>query len=83
MCKIYMFHRLINNTDGILDVVFSRFKSFLCTITLRQRTKGVLRRQHMLFLCLVIEKLLNLEKTTSSVISMLFFIYDINPLMLV
>ena len=78
------------NTDRTLDVVFSRFRGFSFTITLRQKPKGV---THMLSLCLVIqrgicitplgfclgvivnEKLLNLEMTTSSVLSVLLFIY--------
>ena len=36
-------HRLINNTDGTLDVVFSRFRGFSFTISLRQKPKGVTR----------------------------------------
>ena len=49
------------NTDRTLDVVFSRFRGFLFTITLRQKRKVVI----------VNEKLLNLEKTRSSVRSVL------------
>ena len=40
------------NTDRTLDVVFSRFRGFSFTITLRQKPKGVTR---MLSLCLVIQ----------------------------
>ena len=36
-------HRLINITDGTLDVVFSRFRGFSFTISLRQKPKGVTR----------------------------------------
>ena len=81
-----------NNTDRTLDVVFSRFRGFSFTITLRQKHKRVPRRQRMLSLCLVIqsccaellwasvsrivnEKPLNLEKTTSSGLSVLLLIY--------
>ena len=69
-------------TDNTLDVVFARFRGFSFTITLRQKPKIVMR---MLFLCLVIqysmcvtssgprvivkEKTLDLEKTTTSVLS--------------
>jgi len=49
------------NTDRTLDVVFSRFRGFSFTITLRQKRKVVI----------VNEKLLNLEKTRSSVRSVL------------
>ena len=84
-------HRSNNNTDKILDVVFSRFRGFSFTKTLRQRPKGV---THMLSLCLVIqrclrgtplgfchrvivnEKPVNLEKTTSSVLSVFLLTYD-------
>jgi len=31
---VNIFHRLINNTDRILDVVFSRFRGFSFTITI-------------------------------------------------
>ena len=79
-------HRLINNTDRKIDVVFSRLNGFSFTIILRQKPEGVPRRQRwitrqresmrvtLLGLCLrviVNEKLLNLEKTTSSVLSVL------------
>jgi len=75
-------HRLINNTDRTLDVVFSRFRGFSFIVTLRQKPKEVTR---MLSLCLVIqrsmrvtpsgfflrvivnEKTLNIKKPTSSV----------------
>ena len=43
------------NTDRTLDVVFSRFRGFSFTITLRQKSKVVI----------VNEKLLNPEKTRS------------------
>ena len=43
-------HRLMT-IDRTLDVVFSRFRGFSFTITLRQKTKGVTR---MLSLCFVI-----------------------------
>ena len=36
-------HRLISNTDRALEVVFSIFRGFPFTITLRQRPKGVTR----------------------------------------
>ena len=48
-------HRLINKTDRTLDVVFSRFRGFSFTITLRQRLKGV---TCMLSLCFVIQRCL-------------------------
>ena len=38
-----------------LDVVFLRFRGFSFTIALRQKPKGVPRRQRMLSLCLVIQ----------------------------
>ena len=82
--------KMNNNTDRTLDVVFSRFRGFSFTITLRQKPKWVRRR---LSFCLVIqrgmrvaplgcfriivnEKLLNLEKTTASVLSALLWIYS-------
>ena len=34
-----MYAQINNNTDRTLDVVFSRFKGFLFTITLRQNYK--------------------------------------------
>ena len=48
-------HRLINNTDRTLDVVFSRLRDYSFTITLRQRPKGV---TCMLSLCLIIQRCL-------------------------
>ena len=85
------FYTWINNiTDRTLDVVFSRFRGFSLTLNLRQRSKGVtrmlslclviqrcLRGTHLGF-CLRIfvnEKPLNLEKTISSVQSVLLIIY--------
>ena len=85
-----IFPLINNNTERTLDVVFSRFRGFLFTISLRQKSKGVTR---ILSPCLVIqrsmratplgfclrvivdEKPLNLEKTTSSVLSVLLLIY--------
>ena len=75
-------HRIIKITDRTLDVVFSRLRGFLFTITLRQTPKGVTRRitrhRESLFyadcFCLMVIvnlKPLNLEKTTSSVLSVI------------
>ena len=72
-----------------LDVVFLRFMGFSITITLRQKLKGVTRmlrwitrqrRESMRFCLRVIvnEKILNLEKTTSSVLSVLLLIDGYN-----
>ena len=47
--------RLIRITDKTLDVVFSRFRGFSFTITLRQKSKGV-KYAHALSLCLVIQR---------------------------
>ena len=47
LCKLVDYnHRLINNTDRTLDVVFSIFASFSVTVTLRQKPKGAPRRKH-------------------------------------
>ena len=85
-------HRLIKITDGTVDVVFSRFMCVSFTITLRQKPKEV---TSILSLCLVIqrvtpldfclrvivnEKPLNLEKTTSSVLSVLLLTYGCRAL---
>ena len=71
-------------TDNTLDVVFARFRGFSFTITLRQKPKEVMRMlflclviQHSMCvtssgLCprvIVNEKPLDLEKTTTSVLS--------------
>ena len=79
-------------TDGTVDVVFSRFMCVSFTITLRQKPKEV---TSILSLCLVIqqvtpldfclrvivnEKPLNLEKTTSSVLSVLLLTYGCRAL---
>ena len=80
------------NTDRTLDVFFSRFRGFSFILTIRQRPK-VVTRMHSLCLviqrclrgtplgfCLrasVKENPFNLEKTTSSILSVLFLIYDI------
>ena len=37
---VFLYHRLIKITDRKLDVVFSRFRGFSFTITLRQTPKG-------------------------------------------
>ena len=91
----YYTHRFITitNTDKTIDVVFSGFRGFSFTITLRQKPKGVQRRQRWitrqresmrclrgtpLGLCLrvnVNKKTLNLEKTTSSFLSVLLLIH--------
>ena len=90
MCCEYINHRLIKITDRALDVVFSRFRGLSFTLTLRQKPKGVPRKQRritiqresMHWLCgtplclhlkvIVNEKSINLEKTTSSVLSVIF-----------
>ena len=71
-------------TDNTLDVVFARFRGFSFTITLRQKPKEVMRMlflclviQHSMCVTssgvcprvIVNEKLLDLEKTTTSVLS--------------
>ena len=63
-------HRLINITDRTLDVVFSRFRGFSFTKTLRQKPKGITRmlQRESLFYA-ACEKTLHLEKMTSSVLS--------------
>ena len=41
--KLHLEHMINNNTDRTLDVVFSRFRGFSFTITLRLEPKGVTR----------------------------------------
>ena len=77
-------HRLINNTDITLDVVFSRFMGFSFRITMRLH--GVKRMRSLcpviqrglrgtpLGFCLIVivnEKSVNLEKTTPIVLSVI------------
>ena len=79
-------HRLIKITNRTLDVDFSRFMYVSFKITLRQKPKGVTRKLSLclvihrgmrvtpLGFCLrvfVNEKPINLEKTTTSVLSVL------------
>ena len=70
-------HRLIKITDSTLCVVFSRFMCVSCTITLRQKLKGDTRsRRRTVSLSVEIQDILNethinLEKTTSSVLSVI------------
>ena len=72
-----IFPQIYNNTDRTLDVVFSRFRGFSFTITMRQTHTSMLSYclviQHVTLLgfCLrvtVKETSLNLEKTTSGVL---------------
>ena len=80
-----------DNTDRTLDVVFSRFRGFSFTITMRQKPKGVTRipcqDREIACLCppkgfclrvIVKENPVHLEKTTSSVLSVLILIYEFN-----
>ena len=70
-----------------LDVVFSRFRGFSFTITLRKKPKGVTRisvEQLSLSLCFVIQRRMcgiplgvYLKKTTPSVLSVLLLIYGV------
>ena len=68
-------HRLINNTDRTLDVVFLRFIDVSFTITLSPKEL----EQTLSLSCTLtrhaLEKILNLEKTTYSVLSVLLLIY--------
>ena len=86
-------HRLNNNNRENNRCRFSKFRGFSFTITLRQKPKGVMRMQslflviqrlmrvtHLGFCLRVIvkEKVLNLEKITSSVLSVSLLIYESN-----
>ena len=73
-----------NNTDRTLDVVFSRFRGFSFTITLRQRLKGVTRmRGRTGSFCLVIQCSMRVTPFGFSlrVLSVLLLIYACNILM--
>ena len=89
--SIYICRALASkNTDRTLDVVFSRFRGFSFTITRRQKELHACRvelqdreREHtrnsfgLLPQGYILnEKLLNLEKTTSSVLSVLLLISE-------
>ena len=76
-------HRLINNTERTLDVVFSRFRDFSFTRTLRQKPKGVTR---MLSLCLVNQRSMRVTSlgfciSVISDLSVLFLIYEFSELL--
>ena len=82
-----IYPQINNNTYRTVDVVFLRFRGFQFTIGLRKKSKGVtrirrriLRRMRVTPLgvfprVIANENPLNLEKTRSSVISLLFLIY--------
>ena len=81
ICKLN-YPQINNNTDRTPDFVFLIFKGFSFTITLRQKPKGVPRRQRLITIKTQrehahVEKPLNLENTTSSVLSALLLIYGI------
>ena len=67
-----------NNTDRTLDVIFSKFRGFSFTITLSYAHTALndkTEREHVRNSFIVNEKPLNIEKTTSSVLSVLLLIY--------